>query len=158
MRLREWPIHVIQLLSLPGLLVSFYLYLYHQEVISIRCSAGTIFDCSQVSGPASPYSSVGELPIAALGLIGYAAVFLVIWLRPFSARLTRYTGALLLLITGLGVAFTLYLKGLELLVIHALCEYCLYSALIMLAMFILALLSFTRERRSAGRPASDSTA
>ena len=138
MRVRDWPLRVIQLLSVPGLLVSYYLLLYHEEIVSYACIADTIFDCSRVSGPTSPYSSIGEFPIAALGLIGYTAIFLAIWLRPFVAWIRHHQAAIVLGFTGLGMLFTLYLKGLELLVIHALCEYCLYSAVIMLVMFILA--------------------
>ncbi|MDJ0755511.1 MAG: vitamin K epoxide reductase family protein [Ardenticatenaceae bacterium] len=140
-----WPIHTIQLLSVIGLLIAFYLYLYHEQVVDINCAADGFFDCSRVSGPTSPYSSVGDLPIALIGLAGYAAIFLVTWARQLWSLVDRYCAAMLLLFTGLGMGFTIYLKALELTVIHAICEYCLYSAVVMAIMFGLALYDFRQK-------------
>ena len=150
MRIRDWPLRVIQLLSVPGLLVSYYLFLYHEGYVSYACIADTIFDCSRVSGPTSPYASIGEFPVAALGLIGYTAIFLAIWLRPFWPLAARFEAEIVLGFTGLGMLFTLYLKGLELIVIHALCEYCLYSAILMLVMFVLAVYYFVMRGAADG--------
>lgn len=137
-----WPVKLIQLLSVAGMLVAWYLYLYHEQVITTQCSNGGFFDCSQVSGPSSPYATIGETSIAAIGLTGYAAIFLIIWARPFIPQLRLYLPHLLLVMSVGGLAFTLYLKGLEVFVIEAMCEYCLYSAVIMLAIAILAIINF----------------
>ena len=143
----KWPVKIIQLLSVIGLLVAWYLYLYHEQVITTQCGDGGFFDCSQVSGPSSPYSTIGETSIAAIGLAGYALFFLLIWGESFSKMLARYLDSLLLLFAGGGLLFTLYLKGLELFVIEAMCEYCLYSAIIMLLIFLLALFNFFRPSK-----------
>ncbi len=42
-------------------------------------------------------------------------------------------------VVGLAFLFTLGLTGLEMFVIHAFCQYCLYSAAVVLVMFILAI-------------------
>jgi uncharacterized membrane protein len=53
----------------------------------------------------------------------------------------------LLLLAGLGVAFTAYLTYLELFVIHAICRWCVGSAVIILAILIVALLDQRRSSR-----------
>jgi uncharacterized membrane protein len=51
---------------------------------------------------------------------------------------------LLLILSGLGVAFTAYLTYLELFVIHAICRWCIASAAIICGIFILAVLEHQR--------------
>ena len=36
---KDWPIRLIQLLAVPGLLLSFYLYLYHEDLLVAACGA-----------------------------------------------------------------------------------------------------------------------
>lgn len=143
----DWPVHIIQLLAVVGMLISFYLYLYHANVVDLSCANNAFFDCSRVSGPTSPYSVIGELPVALIGLLGYGVIFLVTWLRLLWSLVDRLAALTLLALTGIGLLFTVYLKVLELTVIHAICEYCLYSAVVMAVMFGLALYYFRQRRR-----------
>ena len=50
-------------------------------------------------------------------------------------------------IVGLAFLLTLGLTGLELFVIHAFCQYCLYSAVIVIVMFILAISIIFKSRK-----------
>ena len=136
---KNWQALVIQLLAVPGMLVAYYLFLYHNGVLFSSCTVNELFDCGQVSGPGSPYSSIGPIPVALLGLIGYAAIFLVVWLGNWSDTVDDYMPELLAGLVGLAFLFTLGLTLLELLVIHAFCQYCIYSAVIVLIMFLLAI-------------------
>jgi uncharacterized membrane protein len=63
---------------------------------------------------------------------------------------------LLVGLTGLALLFTLGLTALEVFVIHAVCRYCLISAAIILAMFVLAI-SYLRAANRAGeaKPSTD---
>jgi uncharacterized membrane protein len=148
-----WQVSVIQLLAVPGLLLSFYLWLYHEDLLIAACGASGWDDCGAVSGPGAPYASVGPIPVAALGFAGYAAIFLVAWLRDWSDIVAAYLPELLVGLTGIAVLFTAYLTALELFVIHAVCRYCLVSAAIVLVMLILAI-SYLRgagdEEQAAG--------
>jgi uncharacterized membrane protein len=54
----------------------------------------------------------------------------------------------LLAVTGWGVLFTLWLTYLELFVIHAICRWCVGSAVIIVSVLVLALLA----RRRAPEP------
>jgi uncharacterized membrane protein len=134
----KWQALVIQLLAVPGMLVAYYLLLYHNGVLFTSCTVNEIFDCGQVSGPGAPYSSIGPIPVALIGLIGYATIFLVIWLGNWSDLIDDYLPELLVSLTGLAFLFTLGLTLLEIFVIHAICQFCLYSAVIIVLMLILA--------------------
>ncbi len=78
---KDWQVRLIQLLAVPGMLTAYYLYLYHSGSLFTTCTVNDFFDCGQVSGPGSPYASIGPIPVALIGLLGYAAIFLVVWLR-----------------------------------------------------------------------------
>jgi uncharacterized membrane protein len=143
----KWQALVIQLLAVPGMLVAYYLLLYHNGVLFTTCTVNDFFDCGQVSGPGSPYSSIGPIPVALIGLLGYAAIFLVVWLGNWSSTIDDYLPELLAGLVGLACLFTLGLTGLELVVIHAFCQYCLYSAAIVLVMLVLAISLLVSQRR-----------
>jgi uncharacterized membrane protein len=136
---KQWQALVIQLLAVPGMLVAYYLLLYHNGVLFTSCTVNEFFDCGQVSGPGSPYSSIGPIPVALIGLLGYVTIFLVVWLGSWSETIEEYIPELLAGLVGLAFLFTLGLTALELVVIHAFCQYCLYSAAIVLVMLILAI-------------------
>jgi uncharacterized membrane protein len=145
----KWQVRLIQLLAVPGLLVAFYLLLYHNGVLVAACTASGWEDCGQVSGPDAPYASVGPLPVALIGLVGYAVLFLLTWLPAWLPPLRRVLPELLVGLTGVALLFTIGLTALEIFVIHAVCRYCLISAAIILAMFALAV-SYLRATNRAG--------
>lgn len=145
---KNWQALVIQLLAVPGMLLAYYLLLYHNGVLFTTCGVNELFDCGQVSGPGSLYSSIGPIPVALLGLIGYGAIFLVVWLGNWSDTVEEYLPELLLGLVGLAFLFTIGLTLLELLVIHAFCQFCLYSAAIVLVMFILAVSLILSQRKA----------
>ena len=91
-----------------------------------------------MSGPGAPYASVGPVPVALIGLIGYAVIFLLTWLPPWWARLEAYLPELMLGVTGIAFLFTLWLTALEIFVIHAVCRYCVVSAVIITVMLVLS--------------------
>lgn len=136
---QNWQAILIQLLAVPGMLVAYYLLLFHSGSLFTTCTVNEWFDCGQVSGPASPYSSIGPIPVALLGLLGYAAIFLVVWLKDWIQLVEENLPELVAGLVGLAFLFTLGLTALELFVIHAFCQYCLYSAAIVTLMFILAI-------------------
>lgn len=141
----DWPVRVIQLLAVPGLLVAFYLWLYHEGSLVAACTGSGWDDCGRVSGPGALYSSIGPIPIALIGFVGYAAIFGLIWLKDWSPWLEQNLAELLMGMTGLGFLFSLGLTLLELLVIHAICRYCVVSAFIMTILFVLAVINLRRR-------------
>jgi uncharacterized membrane protein len=131
-------------LSLLGLFLSAYLYLYKiGRIGSLACGAG---GCETVQQ--SPWSRFAGLEVSLIGVAGYAGLLLVslVALQPGPSS-RRWPTTLLLLLSGLGVAFTAYLTYLELFVIHALCRWCVGSAVIIFALLVVALLDRRRSSR-----------
>ncbi|MCB8945753.1 MAG: vitamin K epoxide reductase family protein [Ardenticatenaceae bacterium] len=151
MRPHDWQVRLIQLLAVIGLFVAYYLLLYHNGDLVAACSSTGWDDCGKVSGPDAPYSSIGPIPVALIGLIGYVLIFLLTWLPDWWPALDDYLPELLVGTTGLAFLFSLGLTGLELFVIHAICRYCVVSAVIVTISFALAisyLLSVQKEGNS----------
>jgi uncharacterized membrane protein len=134
------------LMSLLGLFVSAYLYLYKiGRIGTLACGSG---GCETVQ--TSPWSRFLGVEVALIGLVGYALLLIValVALRPDQVERRRPT----LLLTGLaagGVLFTLYLTSLELFVIHAICRWCVGSAVIIVTTLVLALLDLRRLRTAS---------
>ncbi len=120
----------ILILSVIGFLLSVYLtYLHYTEGQTAFCSQGS--DCDAVRQ--SSYSSMFGVPVALFGAIGYALIF---WFTYVSiSKSIRWF--LLYTISLAGFVFSVYLTYLELFVIKAICPYCVVSALIMTAIFIM---------------------
>ena len=124
------------LMSLVGLFVSTYLYLYKiGRIGTLACGSG---DCETVQ--TSAWSRFAGVEVALLGVVGYGALLVValIALQP-SAR--RWPANLLTALAAGGVLFSAYLTYVELFVIHAICRWCVGSALTILSILILALLA-----------------
>jgi len=79
-----------------------------------------------------------------LGLITYLAI-LLLWLaqKYLGNRLGTWPTLGLMVFTFLGTLFSIYLTLLELLVIHAVCAWCLTSAVIMLSLMLLVFVPAT---------------
>ena len=144
---KGWQANIIQVLAVPGMMVAYYLYLYHSGSLFTTCTINDWFDCGQVSGPASPYSSIGPIPVALIGLLGYASIFLLVWLQDWIPSVKDNLPEILAGFVGLAFLFTLGLTVLEIFVIHALCQYCLYSAIVIIVMFVLAISFLVSSRK-----------
>jgi uncharacterized membrane protein len=134
------------LLSLAGLFVSAYLYLYKiGRIGTLACGTG---DCETVQ--LSSWSRFGGLEVSLIGFLGYAGL-LALSLAALQPALAdrRQPATVLATLAGLGVVFTAYLTYLELFVIHAICRWCVGSAVIILGIFIVALLD--RQRLAQNR-------
>ena len=135
------------LLSLAGIFVAAYLWLYKLGKIgTLTCGTG---GCETVQ--LSPYSRFMGIEVAAIGFAGYLVLLaLSLWsLSPGQARSRSLINALAVL-SGGAVAFTLYLKYLELFVIKAICRWCVASAVLIVIFFVLTLLERRRLYRQPG--------
>ncbi len=133
------------LLSLLGLFIAAYLYLYKiGKIGSLACGTG---GCETVQW--SPWAQIGGVDVSLVGVIGYAGLLAVslVALQPALAG-RRRPAVLLALLAGIGVLFTIYLTYLELVIIHAICRWCVASAAVILAIFIVALLDVRRSSPS----------
>jgi len=133
---------VVATLALAGVLLSTYLTLYHYGLVgTLVCGASE--SCEKVQ--LSRYAMFLGVPVAVLGLGGYA-VLLVVALAGLEGRFApgpRVT-RLLAVISGGGAVFTIYLTYLELFKIHAVCRWCVGSAVVITAILVASLLGLKR--------------
>jgi uncharacterized membrane protein len=131
----------IAVLALAGVFDALYLLLYKLGVVGeLQCGTG---GCETVQ--ASRYAVFLGLPVALYGVLGYGALLVVSLAATHPAFAARRAPDLLLAaLATLGLLFSLYLTGLEYFVIHAFCRWCLGSAGLITAIWVLAL-SATRR-------------
>ena len=131
-------------LALIGLVVSGYLA--YVEITQTSAVCGPVGECNVVQS--SAYAQIFGIPVAVLGIANYLAI-LGLWLvhRMAAAKLQRWTGWALLLLTVFGVLFSVYLTLLELFVINAVCIWCLSSAIITTSLLLVVVLQMTRQSR-----------
>lgn len=133
------------LLSLAGFFVSLYLYLYKiGRIGTLACGTG---GCETVQ--TSPFSRFLGLEVALYGVIGYL-VLLVLSMDMLRRPVAGISSRLLPILSGVGLAFTIYLTYLELFVIKAICRWCVGSAVIITLIFIVALLDWRRRGAPPG--------
>ena len=135
---------IVAALALAGIFISLYLTLYKIGVIGeLSCSIGS---CETVNS--SKWSRFLGLPVAAWGLLFYLDVFAV----ALVGTLARFENepvisTVLVVEAGVGVVFSAWLTYLELGVIHAICIWCVTSAVIVAVIFLVSVVD-GREIRS----------
>jgi uncharacterized membrane protein len=130
------------ILAVLGLLDAIYLSWIKLSNSYVSC--GPIGDCKSVQS--SPYAEIGGIPIAILGVIGF--LFIIIFLF-IENRASKYSDAALYLVFSLSLAGTLYsgyLTYLEIAVIHAICPYCVVSAIALMLLFALSVSRLANSR------------
>lgn len=128
----------IALLALVGFFVALYLFLHALGIGgSLKCGTG---GCDTVQ--ASRWAVFLGLPVALYGVIGYALILVValVALRPAAVAQRGWNVLLAVLASG-GLLFTAYLTYLELFVIHAICRWCVTSAVVISIIWIVAVLA-----------------
>ncbi|HUR92173.1 MAG TPA: vitamin K epoxide reductase family protein [Gemmatimonadaceae bacterium] len=143
---------IVAALALAGIFVALYLTLYKLGLIGeLSCSIGS---CETVNS--TPWAVFLGAPVAAWGVGFYVVTFAV----AMAGTQGRYAespqvGLVLVLLSAVGVAFSAWLTYLELFVIHAICQWCVVSAVIVTAIFVVSLLDHL-DRRGAGDVAGES--
>lgn len=124
---------VIAALSLAGIVVSaISLQRHYAKSATTYCDFSQKFSCDIVNR--SEYSELAGIPVAGIGLLGYAALFvLTTFWRSRSTTPNRLLGAAIA-----GLAFALYLTYIEANVLMTWCILCLLS---LSFIFLIAVLS-----------------
>lgn len=135
---------VIAVLALIGLLLALYLWLWKIGVLgALAC-----FDAGCETVQLSEYAQVLGIPVAFLGLLGYLALLVLslVGIQPrWADRWEPSAG--LVAVSGVGVAYSAYLTYLEAEVIHAWCQWCVVSAVLITVIFAVALGGLVSLRR-----------
>ena len=141
----------IAALCVLGAAIAGYLTWVHYAELQPFCVGGG-GACERVQS--SPYAELAGVPVAVLGLAGYLAVL-------GSLALPDRSVTAFLALVGFG--FSAYLTYLELAVIHAVCQWCVASAVVMTALAAAAVArllagedQYARRMRTTpdGRPSS----
>lgn len=122
------------ILTLVGIGIASYLTYVHYKGLSPICALNQ--GCEKVQS--SKYAKVGGVPVPLIGLFGYVAIFVSLWIRGETARLATAV------MTIGGFAFSVYLTSLELFRIHAICQWCVGSAIVMTSLAVLATIRVLR--------------
>ena len=112
-----------------------YLTYVHYAGLKVVCLAGG-GGCETVQ--ASRYAKLGGVPVAVLGLIGYISILGSTFIR---GELGRAIGVA---VAFIGFCFSMYLTYRELFTIHAICQWCVASAVLMTVLVILTTVRFLR--------------
>jgi uncharacterized membrane protein len=130
------------LISLLGLFLGAYLTLWKFGYAgALVCNVSS---CEQVQ--TSRWSIFLGLPVATWGL-GFYVVMLALSIVGLQQgfETSRPLSLTLLVVSGVGLLFTAWLNYLEAFVIHAWCEWCIASALLVVALFGLAVVDVKRS-------------
>ena len=128
----------IAALALAGAAVAAYLVYARYTNTLLACTTG---GCETVQH--SKYAKAAGIPVAVLGLVAYLALFAT----ALSARIEAAAAGAALVLGG--IAFGVYLIVIQVVVIDAICQWCLASDAILA---LLAVLCAERLRRLAGSP------
>lgn len=134
----QWRLWGILFLSVIGVGVSSYLTYEKLSGGELVCLGGGQ-GCETVQN--SPYSQIGPVPVAALGLLGYL-LFGIVTILQMRESLWERRRLLAGLNFGLALGaflYSLYLTYLEVFVIYAICTWCVVSAVLVTLILIGAL-------------------
>ena len=126
----------ILVLAVLGLAVSVYLAVI--KLANATAACGGIGDCESVNN--SSYAEIAGIPIAIFGAAAYLVILGLAWI---GGRRPEYDEQARMALFGVSLAGTLYsayLSYIEVFVLHAVCPYCVVSAVCMTGILILSVL------------------
>lgn len=136
----DWLALLMVVLAIAGLGVSAYL-MWGYTVPGATLSCGGSTGCETVKD--SVYAKLAGIPLPVLGLISYAALLMLLLSQGQPAISKRgwspYVALAIFGISLAGVLYSAYLTYVELFVIYAICRWCVASAIIMVAIFVLSI-------------------
>jgi uncharacterized membrane protein len=133
------------ILTVIGLLVSIYMTIYKLTSNDNMCIGSG--DCKTVN--ASRYAEVNiagsRIPVAVLGVVGYAAILAVLLLERRMDFLQQNGSLVFFGLSLMGFLFTLYLIYVEVALIGAYCPFCIASQSAMTLIFLLSVIRVVRQ-------------
>jgi uncharacterized membrane protein len=129
------------ILAILGTLDSIYLLIYKLTGNSQMCLGNG--GCHNVNF--SPYSEIYGIPVSLFGISAFVAILCILSLE-VRLKIAKENGPLAIFGISLGgLAFTIYLTYLEIYIIHAICPFCVASAILITLIFILATIRLVKQ-------------
>jgi uncharacterized membrane protein len=139
-KLRKRLYGVAAVIALFGLADGVYLTVEHVTGRTAQCIASS--GCQDVLS--SQYAAFGPVPLAALGALAYFSAFSLALLAAFGYA---KAGAMFSLLIAIMFATTLWLLYLQAYVLHAFCDYCLFSAAVTTVLTAIAISNILLRER-----------
>jgi uncharacterized membrane protein len=138
-------------LTVIGLAVATYLTVVHYVGFSaLACVGGHGGHSSCQTVQSSQWSKLAGIPVALLGLIGYIGILASLLVRDREESRLATLG-----LTTIGFGFSAYLTYREAASIHAYCEWCLSSAVILTILFGCAIARYLIGSPASPAPVAD---
>lgn len=138
---------ITPVLAVVGLAIAGYLTWSHYEHDVLVCGLG---DCSVVQN--SSYSVVAGIPIAILGLLMFGTVLALSLVRIARPAISDIASAAIIFLTLTSVLYYAYLTYVEIWVLEAVCQWCVMSSIV-----TVAILTFEAWRFLGAEPSDDLT-
>jgi len=129
-------------LSLAGLLDALYLTWIKFSNNYSLCIQG-LGNCESVN--TSSYAEIMGIPVAVLGAGTYLLLLIILLFETRNEHLKSNATLYLFGITLIGIFFSAYLTFIEIAVLKAICPYCVASAILMTALFILSIVRLSQS-------------
>lgn len=126
-----------------GIVVAAYLTWIKLAHTQVFCSG--VGDCEAVN--TSIYSQINGVPVAMLGLAAYVMLAALFLLEDRWSWLQDYAPLAIFGLALTGTLYSAYLTYIELFVIHAVCPYCVTSALLITGILVIAIIRLIRGSR-----------
>jgi len=124
-----------------GLLVSIYMTIFKITSNESMCIGSK--DCSVVN--ASRYSEVNGVPVAVIGVVGYASLLALLWLGTRPGFFQQNGSMIFFGVSLIGFLFTAFLVYVEIALLKAYCPFCITSQVSMTIIFILAVIRLIKQ-------------
>ena len=132
--------YLILVLAVLGIIVSSLALHVHNSNDVEPCDINARWDCGIVNH--SRYAEFHGIPVATIGIVGYAAIALLAFLRR-NVELT--------VVSVLALAYALYLTSIEANVLKVYCLYCVTSQAIIALIALFSIVALVRQRKSPAR-------
>lgn len=140
----KWLYKASLVLAVIGILVSIYMTIYKITNNNGMCLGSG--DCSTVN--ASPYSAIYGIPVALVGVGGYAAILILHLLENRNDFMRKNASLFIFGLALTGFLFTLYLIYVEIAILKALCPFCVTSQTAMTIIFIISVIRLVQQPQS----------
>lgn len=144
--MRNKYLRAVAILSVLGMLVTFYLiYQHYKPAGEGFCNVSDYVSCDVVNK--SKYAEIFGVPVAAFGFAAYAIMAVAAFALYKGWLKERRVLGLLTLFAGISMVFALGLTYIEFVLLRAVCIFCITQQIIIIIIFITLLALWLKERK-----------
>ncbi len=113
------------------------IYLAWLKFANATAACGNIGDCESVNS--SPYAEFAGIPIALFGASAFLLMLILLFMEPRNEFMRTNAALGIFGISFAGVLYSAYLTYVEIAILHAICPYCVLSAVVLVALLVLSI-------------------